>query len=45
VSEVNTALAELLKRPPWATSTTTTTEVNSFRMLTCHGVIPHSLIS
>jgi hypothetical protein len=24
VSEVNTALAELLKRPPWATSTTTT---------------------
>jgi hypothetical protein len=30
VSEVNTALAEL---PPWTTSTTTTTEVNSFRML------------
>jgi hypothetical protein len=33
VSEGNTALAELLKHPPWTTSTTTTPEVNSFRML------------
>jgi hypothetical protein len=33
VSEGNTALAELLKHLPWATSTTTTTEVNSLRML------------